>query len=108
MKEYDATEIAYRNGYADGKPKWISVKERLPECSDHHASDEVLVCIDYRPNDPGITEDRYVSIDHVRYNCFNQGCFLCEEDSPVDGEPSPYFVTHWMPLPEKPEENERG
>ncbi len=28
---------------------------------------------------------------------------LPERDDPRDGEPSPYFVTHWMPLPTPPE-----
>ena len=32
QKDYHwATEQAYKNGYADGKPKWIPVSERLPE-----------------------------------------------------------------------------
>ena len=64
--------------------------------------EDVLVCIDYRPDDPGTTEDTYVSIDHVDFNCFGQGEFSCERDDPRGGEPSPYFVTHWMPLPDPP------
>ena len=83
---------------------WISVKDRLPEMGEHYQSEDVLVCIDYRPDDPGTTEDTYVSIDHVGFNCFGQGEFSCERDDPRDGEPSPYFVTHWMPLPEPPGE----
>ena len=82
--------------------KWISDEDRLPEAGEHYQSDDVLVCIDYRPNDPEITEDTYVSIDHVDFNCFGQGCFSCERDDPRNGEPSPYFVTHWMPLPKPP------
>ena len=31
MNNHEATEIAYKNGYEAGKPKWISVTERLPE-----------------------------------------------------------------------------
>ena len=31
MDKYDATEIAYKNGYEAGRPKWIPVSERLPE-----------------------------------------------------------------------------
>lgn len=82
---------------------WISVKDRLPEMGEHYQSDDVLVCIDYRPDDPDTTEDIFVSIDHVDFNCFGQGEFSCERDDPRDGEPSPYFVTHWMPMPELPE-----
>lgn len=79
--------------------EWISVNDKMPEMGEHHQSEDVLVCIDYRPDDPDTTEDTYVSIDHVDFNCFGQGEFSCERDDPRDGEPSPYFVTHWMPLP---------
>ena len=84
--------------------KWISVKDRLPEMGEHYQSEDVLVCIDYRPDDPDTTQDSYVSIDHVDFNCFGQGEFSCERDDPRDGEPSPCFVTHWMPIPEPPKE----
>ena len=87
--------------------KWISVKDKLPEMGEHYQSEDVLVCIDYRPDDPDTTKDSYVSIDHVDFNCFGQGWFSCERDDPRDGEPSPYFVTHWMPLPEPPEEDKK-
>lgn len=84
--------------------EWISVEDRLPEMGEHYQSEDVLVCINYRPDDPDTTEDTYVSIDHVDFNCFGQGEFSCERDDPRDGEPSPYFVTHWMPMPEPPKE----
>lgn len=82
--------------------EWVSVEDRLPEMDEHHQSEDVLVCIDYRPDGPDTTEDTYVSIDNVGFNCFGQGEFSCECDDPRDGEPSPYFVTHWMPLPKPP------
>ena len=82
--------------------EWISVDDRLPEMGEHYQSEDVLVCIDYRPDDPDTTKDSYVSIDHVDFNCFGQGWFSCERDDPRDGEPSPYFVTHWMPMPAQP------
>ena len=82
--------------------EWISVEDRLPEMGEHYQSEDVLVCIDYRPDDPDTTKDSYVSIDHVDFNCFGQGWFSCERDDPRDGEPSPHFVTHWMPMPAQP------
>ena len=87
--------------------EWINVNDRLPEMGEHYQSEDVLVCINYRPDDPDTTEDTYVSIDHVAFNCFGQGEFSCERDDPRDGEPSPYFVTHWMPLPEPPKEEHK-
>ena len=82
------------------QPQWIPVTERLPECGEHYESNDVLVSVDYRPDDPEETKDTFVSIDHVCFNCFEQGEFSIERDNPYDTEPSPYFVTHWMPLPE--------
>lgn len=82
--------------------EWISVNDKMPEMGEHHQSEDVLVCIDYRPDDPDTTEDTYVSIDHVDFNCFGQGEFSCERDDPRGGEPSPYFVLHWMPIPQPP------
>ena len=104
---YDMREVA--DGIADflidngvTVQEWISVNDRLPEMGEHHQSEDVLVCIDYRPDDPGTTEDTYVSIDHVDFNCFGQGEFSCERDDPRGGEPSPYFVSHWAYLPQPP------
>ena len=81
------------------QPQWIPVTERLPECGEHYESNDVLVSVDYRPDDPEETKDTFVNIDHVCFNCFGQGEFSIERDNPYDTEPSPYFVTHWMPLP---------
>ena len=82
--------------------EWISVNDKMPEMGEHYQSEDVLVCIDYRPDDPDTTEDTYVSIDHVDFNCFGQGEFSCERGDPRGGEPSPYFVSHWMPIPQPP------
>lgn len=82
------------------QPQWIPVTDRLPECGEHYVSNDVLVSVDYRPDDPEETEDAFVSIDHVCFNCFEQGWFSIEMDNPYDTEPSPYFVNAWMPLPE--------
>jgi hypothetical protein len=81
MDIYDATEQAYKNGYAkgyaDGKGEWISVEERLPEECTH-----VIV-----HDEDGTVGEAFHSIsDHFEW---------------VANEKIA-FVTHWMPLPEPP------
>ena len=68
----------YQKGYRDGQPQWISVKERLPEM-----------------------EGKYIV-------CTAKGSVYCAKFSTRHG---PCFhtdlythITHWMPLPEPPEE----
>lgn len=63
--------------------EWISVKERLPNSEEY-----VLVCLKYGR----VRVGRYI------YNTWNycSGVFMTELAA---GE---YAVTHWMPLPEPP------
>lgn len=70
-------------------PKWISVKDRLPENSDKDLNDmplnfsaEVLVFGDKIPS--------------VGFYDFELKKWLFSEDETI------YNVTHWMPLPETP------
>lgn len=77
MKEHDATETAYRNGYADGKPKWISVKERLPE------NDGRYLCV----LPIGKSGAVYVKIMNGDRHGFSLAHIYNDD------------VTHWMPLP---------
>ena len=86
MDQYTATEMAYKHGYekgyAVGKPKWIPVGERLP-----HMYQSVLVC-DVRDNFVGtcsLYSDVWVN-GNTTYK--------------LEG------MTHWMPLPEPPKEDE--
>ena len=72
--------------------KWISVKDRLPDCMG-----EVLVIVSGKPHE-NITLD---------------GAYEIAEYDPVEGwilEMWPEWcsgvVTHWMPLPEPPEEDD--
>ena len=92
---------AYDCGYCDGEtrakrqkehPQWISVKDRLPDYMG-----EVLVIVSGKPHE-NITLD---------------GAYEIAEYDPVEGwilEMWPEWcsgvVTHWMPLPEPPEEDE--
>lgn len=61
---------------------WIPVTERLPE-------DEVL-CIN----------DRQFYLVGLLY-CDDVGNYICETDGEIM-----YDVTHWMPLPQQPEDGE--
>lgn len=77
MDIHTATETAYKNGYArgfaDGKGKWISVNERLPE---QHKW--VLVYCN------GMVDTDFISASGGWYEC------------------SLMPITHWMPLPDAP------
>lgn len=81
MKIYEATEQAYKNGYEAGKPKWISVEERLPE--DGAIVLGYMVSRDYRTIKWKNNTQRW------------EGLLL---------DYAKEFVTHWMPLPEPPKE----
>lgn len=73
---------AFLAGYAAAQPKWISVKEKLPELLE-----SVLVI--YAPTNQAKND--------YRMECWNWPIYDVYETK---------FVTHWMPLPEPPKENE--
>ena len=98
----DDLHRAYEDGFRDGKPKWISVKDDLPkEIHDNSfdgetwkESDLVLVCGSYGGYAPDYGIAR-----------------LCDGDwngSVCDIEASSCFITHWMPLPDLPKEAKHG
>lgn len=76
--------LAYENGYESGKKdatqKWISVKERLPE-------DKAFVLCKCRAGLYEVLSWIGASWYHDTNHCYMKG-----------------FVTHWMPLPEQPKE----
>lgn len=79
-------------------PKWISVKERLPEESGRYLV-RYKRCIDI---DGGLFDDR-IMIMRFWKNCAWQYPIICNDD--VRQCVTMETVTHWMPLPEPPEEN---
>ena len=81
MKIHEATELAYKNGYEAGKPKWISVKERLPE----NVQEVLVIRMNGEPD-----------IEFLLYD----GTWVGDTPGRQDK------VTHWMPLPEPPEKVE--
>ena len=97
MKTYEATEQAYKNGYAKGyadsterwskltnaEMKWIPIGERLPK------DDGKVLAI--------VKEDGYNRIAFV----FNEGGRWWDCFYDYDGIRN-VNVTHWMPLPEPP------
>ena len=89
MNIHDATETAYKNGYAQGVKdavKWISVTERLPK-----PYTPVLV---YRESFG--TLPPYIKVDKM---------ILWDDDTQVwtdELETWKTVVTHWMPLPQPP------
>ncbi len=99
-----ATETVFLAGYQAAKdqladadkvmPQWISVKERLPEISENDRSNRVLL----------LRADRFIVIARiekcVRFVRPLQEALIVETDN---GDPIEEF-THWMPLPEAPED----
>lgn len=77
-----ANEIASPPAHID-RSEWISVKERLPEAY-YGESDNVLVVDE-------------IGIRKILY--FDGGCWCYPTGETYDRK-----VTHWMPLPEPPEE----
>lgn len=78
---------AYEDGYADGKreaaPKWISVEERLPEVGQEYMTFRQF--------------DGTMEVLHHK----GDGVF-----GGLEGLYVVYAITHWMPLPEPPKEEE--
>ena len=70
-------------------PKWISVKERLPDTTDVYLIHTVHR---YNKNDG--------------YRCMDVRLFFKGEFEPWQGLPDIYEVTHWMYMPEPPKECE--
>lgn len=80
-----AEEIAV----AQERTRWIPVTERLPEATD---GDYVLACVTWK--------DAHIDYQNAVVMAFvsEKGLVDVEMDCVLDG------VTHWMPLPEGPEE----
>lgn len=88
----EATEQAYKKGYEDGKPKWISVKDRLPK----RLANKVIVCC----------KNDYIGFGHYEDYKGKQTWYNLESDKPFTDwdleDCESYEVTHWMHLPEPP------
>lgn len=82
-----AEEIAV----AQERTRWIPVTERLPDATD---GDYVLACVTWK--------DTHIDYQNAVVMAFvsEEGLVDVEMDCVLDG------VTHWMPLPEGPEEEE--
>ena len=87
------TKKAFLAGY-NAAQQWISVKDRLPEIPENDRSNRVLL----------LRADRFIVIARiekcVRFVRPLQEALIVETDN---GDPIEEF-THWMPLPNPPEE----
>lgn len=92
----DGQNTGFKNGflagYAAAQPKWISVKERLPEIPDgHFISKEVLWISCYGEMEVSFLEKLR---SELRIDWGEAGLYKLDQ------------VTHWMLLPEPPKESE--
>lgn len=96
----------FSDGLEEGKPKWISVKDRLPD-----GEDPVLIFVKETEHYGLHKEKRKVY--YCQYLAYWDGdewlttwCNGCRKISDTAKEPyaDDYEVTHWMPLPEPPKE----
>lgn len=71
----------YASGFENGKPKWISVKERLPECDGRY------LC--------NVKSFAFKGSFYTTILKYDKGGF-------IEGYIYTDDVTHWMPLPEPP------
>lgn len=94
MKTYEATELAYKNGYEKGKQdavKWIPVTERLPE------NKQTVLAI---RKDGSMFIGYYLTyIDTGRWHIWT---------ARNSTKQITQIVTHWMPLPEPPKGSENN
>ena len=85
---FNIAEMAYKNGYEDGKPKWISVKDWLPQANGIY---QVFI-YDKEMERKKVWYGQFTGYDWFVYDIYGDG-IRCE-------------VTHWMPLPEAPKGDE--
>ena len=86
MDEHTVSEQSYKRGLEDGKPKWISVKDRYP--------DEAGFYIGFFEARPGHWRVSTLHWNGTNWN--NIGGYI----------PTSVKTTHWMPLPEPPKTEE--
>lgn len=84
MDKYTAAEEGFKRGYEAAKPKWIPVSERLP------ADEKWVLCLTN-------TGMYWIAM----WNYCNDGLWTDHETWS-----SKTYITHWMPLPEPPKEDE--
>ena len=86
----DALREAFLAGYAAAQQKWISVKERLPE----DGQSCIYVIHIPKKNEWKLDYGEWQAEENVFYGEY------------IDYRDLNWTLTHWMPLPEAPKENE--
>ena len=89
MNEHDIAEVSFNNGYekgyADAKPKWIPVTERLPE------EKQIVLAV--------CKSGKIFVGDY--WNCY--GTIIWRIRTARDSTKNiTQIVTHWMPIPQPP------
>lgn len=99
MDRYTAAEEGYKRGYEAAKPKWIPVSERLPDkdgkylaFKQHHYGAWQDV-VGFAKDGESVSKYDLENEKDIWYNYASEYGYYS-----IDS------VTHWMPLPEPPEE----
>ena len=100
MNLYEATEQAYKNGYADGKPKWIPVTDRLPDKDGDYLVVKKIFNNSIMQEVLNFAKDGR-KVDKYDFNRGWKNVWYYYDSE--WGHITIDSVTHWMPLPEPPE-----
>lgn len=106
----DVNEACRMGMEALERMRWIPCSERMPENRDVWEQYNVVYCT-YRPNwcgddDEYVEDKRVLSADYNREQKMWRICSNGEIINALIDKKAPWisFISHWMPLPELPEE----
>lgn len=100
LREYLRDKEEWRRKQETAVPKWIPVTERLPEVGE----DVLIYAVEKSDDFPGV-----IAIsDRMIFRLFPSSEGVETWRSPWQYFMTDYEITHWMPLPDPPKEEDNG